>query len=173
MRGRKPKPGNVIPMVSDAVADGIEAARAAAIQRAVDRLRPRGLVPELRREWDRVATLLADPIVDRLKPRFADVILEYCRATVRLRKLRAAFDALAAQVAEATGKPADPLAAEVYRVKGRNGDQVKGYPYVAQMHETWREWRSLVAMLGLSPADERNMLPGQGDLFDESEREFA
>ena len=95
MRGRKPKIDNVIPMVPNG-SGGIDAAREAAMRRAVDRLRPRGLSPELRREWDRVAVLLADPIVDRLKPRFVDVILEYCRATVRLRKLRAAFDLLAA-----------------------------------------------------------------------------
>lgn len=173
MRGRKPKLDNVIPMRADGTGPDLEAARAAAVRRAVRRLQPRGLSPELRKEWNRVATLLADPIVDRLKPRFVDVIVEYCRATVRLRNLRAAFDLLAEQVAAASGKPPDPLGAEVYRVKGRNGDQVKGHPYVAQIHETWREWRSLVAMLGLSPADERNMIPGQGDLFDESEREFA
>lgn len=171
MRGRKPKLDNVVPMRGDA--SDLEAARTVAVKRVVRRLQPRGLSPELRKEWNRVAAILADPIVDRLKPRFVDVITEYCRATVRLRNLRAAFDVLAEQVAAKTGKPADPLQAEVYRVQGRNGDQVKAHPFQGQIHETWREWRSLVAMLGLSPADERNMIPGQGDLFDESEREFA
>ena len=174
MRGRKPKLDNIIPMRGDGAGRlDLEAAQDAAIERAVDRLRPRGLSKDVRKEWNRVAALLADPIVDRLKPRFVDTIVEYCVAVVRLRKLRAAFDKLAQQVADASGNAPDALAAEVYRVKGRNGDQVKGHPYVAQIHETWREWRSLVAMLGLSPADERNMIPGQGDLFDESEREFA
>lgn len=173
MRGRKPKLDNVIPMRGEATA-AAEDARADAIDRAIRSLQPRGLTKELRAEWRRVARLLADPTVDRLKPRFVDVITEYCRVVVRLRQLRAAFDKLAAQVSQKTGGEPDPLAAEVYRVEaGRNGTQVKTHPYVAQINECWRQWRSLVAMLGLSPADERNMLPGQGDLFDESEQYFA
>ena len=105
-----------------------------------------------------VGRLLADPTVDRLKPRFVDVIAEYCRAVVRLRTLRDAMPR---------------INMEIYRVEaGRNGTQVKTHPYVAQINESWRQWRSLVAMLGLSPADERNMLPGQGDLFDEADEYF-
>jgi phage terminase small subunit len=170
MRGRKPKIDNVIPMVPDAAGGGaLDAAREAAIRRAVDKMRPSPLTPELRKEWNRVATILADPIVDRLKPRFVDVILEYCRICVRLRQIRAEFD----KMAKAAKTPTTPLQAEVVVAEGRHGTQVKSHAHVAQMNEAWRQWRSLVAMLGLSPADERNMLPGQGDLFDESEREFA
>lgn len=172
MRGRKPKVDNIVPMVLDGATGGLDAARRAAIRRAVDALRPSPLPPELRKEWNRVATLLADPIVDRLKPRFADVILEYCRVNVRLRRLRSAFDEFAEKAA-ATDQPITALEAELHVTEGRHGTQLKTHPYVAQMNEAWRQWRSLVAMLGLSPADERNMLPGQGDLFDESEREFA
>lgn len=171
MRGRKPKVDNVIPLVGEGGVT-LEAAREAAVHRAVEKLRPRPLSPELRKEWNRVATLLADPIVDRLKPRFVDVILEYCRVNVRLRQLRAAFDDIAEKAA-AEGHPRTALEAEIHETEGRHGKQLKTHPYVAQMNECWRQWRSLVAMLGLSPADERNMLPGQGDLFDESEREFA
>jgi phage terminase small subunit len=106
-----------------------------------------------------VATLLAEPSVDRLKPRFVDAILEYCRATVRLRRLREAMP---------------EIVNELYRVEaGRNGMQIKSHPFVGQVNETWRQWRSLVAMLGLSPTDERNLLPGQGDLFDQSEAYFT
>jgi len=106
-----------------------------------------------------VAHLLAEPTVDRLKARFVDVIIEYCRATVRLRLLRETMPT---------------INMEIYRVEaGRNGTQVKTHPYIAQINETWRQWRALVAMLGLSPADERNMIPGQGDLFDESDSYLA
>jgi hypothetical protein len=52
------------------------------VPRAVRKLRPRGLDLELRQEWTRVARLLADPTVDRLKPRYVDVITEYCRGSV-------------------------------------------------------------------------------------------
>jgi P27 family predicted phage terminase small subunit len=138
----------------------------------VKRLQPRDLSSELRREWNRIAGILADPAVDRLKPSNVDTIVEYCRATVRLRNLRASFVAMAEQKAAATGGLPDPLDAEIYRVESRNGEQVKAHPHVAQINETWRQWRSLAAALGLSPADGRNMIPGQGEQFDESE-EFA
>jgi len=65
-----------------------------------------------------------------------------------------------------------PIAAEVYEVEGRNGVQLKAHPHVAQMNETWRQWRSLMGELGLSPTAERNMMPGQGDLFDDPASEF-
>jgi P27 family predicted phage terminase small subunit len=157
MYGRKPKPRNVIPLRGDGDPGQAEL-KEAAIRRAVATIRPRGLSPELRREWDRVATILAEPIVDRLKPRFVDVILEYCRLCVRLRALYAAFP---------------NLSAETYQIKTRDGAQRKTDPLVGQRNETWRQWNSLRMALGLDPSSERNMLPGQGDLFDESDREFA
>lgn len=172
MRGRKPKLDNVVPMRGDGNADE---ARSSAVERHVRRLQPKGLTKELRIEWRRVARLLADPTVDRLKPRFVDTIIEYCRVVVRMRKIREAFEKAARGAAQRVpGSEPDPLAAEIYRIEaGRNGTQVKAHPYVAQLNECWRQWRSLVAMLGLSPADERNMIPGQGDLFDESDRYLA
>lgn len=172
MRGRRPKLDNVVPMRGDDPANA-EAQRKAAMRRAVNRLRPKGLSPELRKEWNRVALLLADPIVDRLKPRFVDTIFEYCIACLKLRQYRAKLQEMAEEAARQTGQPVDYVGAEFYRIKGRNGEQMKTLGVVPQIHEVWREWRSLVAMLGLSPADERNMVPGQGDLFDEADREFA
>jgi len=156
MRGAKPKLKNVVPM-RDAGDPTTAQVREATVRRAIKAFMPRGLSKEMQVEWRRVARILADPSVDRLKARYVDVILEYCRATVRLNSLRAAMPT---------------LNLEIYRVKSRNGDQVKSHPYVAQLNETWRQWRSLVAMLGLSPTDERNLLPGQGDLFDESDSYF-
>lgn len=171
MRGAKPKSKNVIPMRGDhAQAASL---RAQAVRRAVNGLRPRGLDDEMRKEWNRVAHILADPTVDRLKARYVDVIVEYCRATVRLRKIREAFDLIAHRAAEEDGKAVDRLGAEIHVTAGRNGEQLKSHPHVGQMNETWRQWRSLVAMLGLSPTDERNLIPGQGDLFDESEQYFS
>lgn len=158
MRGAKPRLQNVVPMRQGDESMDPEL-RAAAVKRAIAGMRPRGIDKELKAEWSRVARLLADPTVDRLKPRYVDTIMEYCRSTVRLRKLRDAMP---------------ELKNEVYRVEqGRNGAQVKSHPFVAQVNETWRQWRSLVAMLGLSPTDERNLLPGQGDLFDDAEKYFT
>ncbi len=164
MRGRKPKPTNVIPMRPDksvesrGAREAFEKQRAMAVDTAVEKLRPKALNAELSREWDRVARLLAEPTVDRLKARFVDVITEYCRVVIRLRTLRASMPA---------------INQEIYRVEaGRNGTQIKQHPYVASINEAWRQWRSMVAMLGLSPADERNLIPGQGDLFDDADQYF-
>lgn len=167
MQGRKPKSTNIVPLT------GSRAPRLGAKVLAT-KLCPRGLDKEERKEWMRVAVMLAEPQVDRLKPHFVDVVMEYVRASLRLRAFRLFFlanvvklDGLvedaANNVERVTGEPG--LDAEVYVVHGRNGTQLKAHPYVAQMNETWRQWRSLMMELGLSPASERNMMPGQGDLF--------
>lgn len=154
MRGRKPKLRNVVPL------PGMDpAVRAAATDRLIASLEPEGLEPELQSEWRRVARLLAAPAVDRLKPHYVDTITEYCRAAVRLRKLRAMMP---------------ELRNEVYRIEqGRNGAQIKSHPFVAQVNETWRQWVRLAASLGLSPTDERNLAAGQGQFNDDAEKYFT
>jgi phage terminase small subunit len=155
MRGAKPRLKNVIPMRPDG--DDQAKLRRKAQLRLIRKLQPKGLDGVLLAEYKRVAEILSEPSVDRLKPRFIDTVMEYCRCTVRLHSLRASMPT---------------LAHEIYRVKSRNGDQVKSHPHVAQVNEAWRQWRSLVAMLGLSPTDERNLLPGQGDFFDKTDDYF-
>lgn len=124
----------------------------------------------------RVATVLADPTLDRLKPHFVDVILEYCRATIRLRAFRTYFATNAVKLDETEGVKDNQvdrvtgeggLDAEMYVTTGRHGVQLKSHPFVAQMNEAWRQWRSLMAECGLSISSERNMIPGQGSLFDD------
>jgi P27 family predicted phage terminase small subunit len=155
MRGRKPIIGNIIPMKTGESADQ----RRDAVARMVENLRPTGLSPEVGLEWTRVANILASPNLNRLQPHYVDVISEYCHATVRLRTLRAAFPT---------------IADEVRTTSRRHGTQIKSHPHVGQIHETWRQWRSMVAMLGLSPTDERNLITGnQGDMFDESDNYLA
>lgn len=157
MRGRKPAQSNVVPLKG--------AAQRPTPAQLAKKLCPRGLTKEERKEWMRVATLLAEPTLDRLKPHFVDAVVEYCRATIRLRVLRQWF-------IDNTPEGADRLAAETYEVEGRNGTQIKSHPHVAQLNETWRQWRSLMMECGLSIASERNMIPGQGDLFDDPAAEF-
>ena len=108
---------------------------------------------------DRVATILADPTVDRLKPRFVDVVLEYCRLCVRLRALYAAFPT---------------LDEETYEVETRNG-------HAAEDRPARRSAQRDLAAMALARRRARawpgrpsgSMLPGQGDLFDDAERFFA
>jgi phage terminase small subunit len=123
------------------------------------KLCPRGVTKEERKEWMRVATMLADPVLDRLKPHFVDSVLEYCRATIRLRMFRNSFDQRTRRLSEAEGVRENIVAretgehgldAEMYVVHGRNGTQLKAHPFVAQMNETWRQWRSLMMECGLS-----------------------
>lgn len=93
--------------------------------------------------WDRIAPELA--AVSRLGPLYFDAVCEYCRVVARLAELRQHLDDK-----EWT-----------YVVEGRNGMQIKSRPEVAQANETWRQWRSLVGELGLSPAAERGIKTGQ------------
>lgn len=175
MQGRKPKQSNIVPLT------GAKAPRLTPKQLAA-KLRPRGLTKEEAKEWNRVAVVLAEPGLDRLKPHFVDSVLEYCRATIRLRMFRNYFASNSVElteeegigsgnvVARVTGQPG--LDAEMYVVHGRNGTQLKSHPFVAQMNEAWRQWRSLMMECGLSIASERNMIPGQGNLFDDPAAEF-
>jgi phage terminase small subunit len=158
MRGRKPMLPKVVPMTAGKSPES-EDHRQAAIARAVEKLRPSDLSPEVAKEWMRVGHILAAPNLNRLHPHFVDVIAEYCRAVVRLRTLRARFAA---------------VDDEVRTTSLRHGPQLKSHPHIAQINETWRQWRSMVAMLGLSPTDERNLITGnQGDFFDESDNYLA
>src|SRR4051812_24385269 len=95
MRGRRPSVGNVVPMRDEAAI--AEEQRERAVKRLVAKLQPRGLDAEVRREWKRVATMLAAPTLDRLKPHYVDTIREYAETCVRLRRIRGEFKELADQ----------------------------------------------------------------------------
>lgn len=132
-------------------------AKAAAIERAIAAIKPKGLGEELSVEFDRVALFLA--AADRLRPHYVDSVLEYCRATLRLRALRASFDS---------------LEAEIHHTEGRNGEQIKLHPHVAQINEAWRQWRSIACAMGLTPADEKSLADsGPGESFEEADKYFA
>lgn len=150
MQGRKPRHSNVIPLKGRAPRPAPDV--------LAKQLCPRGLSREERKEFVRVATLLADPTVDRLKPHFVDTVVEYVRAVIRMRTIRKFF----ADNVEAGRLSVE---AETYESETRNGTQIKNHPLVGSLNETWRQWRSLMAVLGLSPTEERALAPGQGDLF--------
>jgi len=101
------------------------------------------------RIWDRIAPYLV--MLGRLKPHFVDAMCEYCRVVRRLADARKQLDEND----------------WVYITTGRNGQQYKSRPEVAQLNDDWRKWRSLVGEFGLAPAAERGMQSGQNDLFDD------
>ena len=141
VRGRKPDLENVVQFKSE---DGVPADVRCA-QLAAD-LKPFELTEYEEQIWDRLAPQLA--LNGRLKAHFVDTIAEYCRALIRMRALRSTLHD----------------EGETYTVNGRNGTQYKSRPEVAQLNETWRQWRNLAGALGLTPTDERGLNDGQGDL---------
>lgn len=170
--GRKPKPTNVIPLKGNTPR--------LSPSKIAQKYCPRGITKDERREWMRVATILAEPTLDRVKPHFVDSILEYCRAVIRLRMFRNYFaenkvtlkeEGITENAVErVTGEGG--LDAEMYVVHGRNGTQLKSHPFVAQMNEAQRNWHRLAAECGMSISSERNMIPGQPNLFDDPAAEF-
>lgn len=90
-------------------------------------------------------------MLGRLKRHYVDTLCEYCRIVRRLADARKQLD------------DED----WIYITTGRNGQQYKARPEVAQLNDDWRKWRSLVGEFGLAPAADRGMMTGQGDLFDE------
>jgi len=122
----------------------------AAVHRArADALRPDWLSEDELKVWDRLAPDLA--MLGRLKPHFVDALAEYC---IVVRKLADARKYL---------NDAD----WTYITTGRNGQQYKSRPEVAQLNDDWRKWRSLVGEFGLAPVADRGVQSGQSDLIDE------
>jgi len=114
-----------------------------------DALRPDDLCPQSRGYWDRLGPHLV--MAGRLRPLFVDAFSEYCRISTRLVNARKILDE-----GEWT-----------YVVKGRNGEQRKSHPSVAQLNDDWRKWKSLTGDFGLTPYAERTLKgESQGDLFD-------
>ncbi len=141
-RGRKPDFDNVTQFKTES---GVSAEEQA--ERKAAELKPFDLTEYEALIWDRIAPQLA--MQNRLKAHFVDTVAEYCRALIRMRALRSTLQD----------------EGETYTVNGRNGKQYKSRPEVAQLNETWRQWRNLTAALGLTPVDERGLAAGQGDLF--------
>lgn len=148
--------------------DDVEKRRRQAQRRLIKKLRPKlepassdpaalRFVAEFDAEYEKLAWILVEPAVDRLKPRFMLAITELCYLTARIRTLRATMPT---------------IAHEVYRVKGRNGDQVKSHPHLGQINDDWRKWRAMLSDLGLTPAAERAVIAGQGDMFDSNDQYF-
>ncbi|MEM9014073.1 MAG: P27 family phage terminase small subunit [Pseudomonadota bacterium] len=156
--GRPPKPTNVVPFKGDGDPAEDEAARKRrselAIRRATE-LRPKWLSPAARKIWDNEAPTLTDVAVNRLHRHHADQFGLYCMAFAELLYLE------------------KDIAKNGHSYKtgaGRNGDQERGRPAVAQRNKAFEKCVQLGAYFGKTPYTERhiNTLP-QGDLFDDAD----
>lgn len=88
----------------------------------------------------------------RLRPHFVPAFAEYCYLLARIAETR--------QYLAEYG--------ETYEVSGRNGEQVKSRPQVAQLNDDWRKLARLTACFGLTPSDEKTLITSvQTSLVDE------
>jgi phage terminase small subunit len=100
--------------------------------------------------WDRLAPELM--ALNRLKPHFVDAFAEYCYLLTRIAETRK-------YLIEND---------ETYIIFGRNGEQHKSRPQVAQLNDDWRKLQRLTACFGLTPSDEKSLINSiQGNLIDE------
>jgi phage terminase small subunit len=150
-RGRKPDlnaPSNVV-FIDGAPATPKDEPKPQHYDKA-DELRP---VNELTEQelviYDDLAPYLV--MLGRLKKHYLHSFCEYCRIYVRLAVARKDLDAQS----------------WTYVIEGRNGEQIKMRPEVAQLNEMFRQFRSLVGEFGLAPAADRGLSNGQLDLFDD------
>lgn len=103
-----------------------------------DELRPSDLTEAQQAVWDRVCYELCK--IRRMKGLHVDALREYCIITATMQEKRQFI--------------AQEDVGWTYKVSGRNGTQQKTRPEVAHLNELWRQWNSLVAQFGLSPATE-------------------
>lgn len=154
MRGRKPEPETNVVQANFAREDGLSASEGHKAE--ADSMAPTYFDEQQRQVWDEIAPFLVS--LGRLKPIYVRALAELCETVVMMNELR--------ETIAVTGL--------TYRVKGRNGSQQKTRPEAARENEMWRRWRSLTAMFGLSPADQRSVSGGgQGELPGIKKNEFA
>lgn len=141
-RGRKPDSQNVIPMADEAFGHLNLDERA---RMRLDEIRPEGLTGQLLWTFDRLALPLCHPTVNRLNPTNVFMFRMLCQAVVR-------HERLALEIEEF---------GETYETgKGRNGNQVRPHPNVAQFNATFRQIQSLAGEFGMTPSTERGLNSG-------------
>lgn len=114
------------------------------------------MMPELSNDaqkviWLRVCSELLK--VDRMKPLFIDALAQFCYVLARMNFITQFLE--------------DSKNGYTYIVEGRNGEQIKNRPEMAERNELFRQWKSLVGDFGLSPTTEKTYVNGigsQGDL---------
>ncbi len=163
-RGRKPDlPSNVVRLTQDGKEPGQQTQDAAELSAE---LKPRGLSKDVAKVWDSVAPVLAEK--HRLDPVFVVALVELCECIAELNDYRALFRSKV-KITDANGKQRTEIYGKTYEVDGRNGNQIKTRPEVAQFNETRRTMLRLIAEFGMTPSASRSLASaaGQGDLFDD------
>ena len=166
MRGRRPDT-NIGPLRAEE-----DVALANATARTIASLRPKSLPRAVAKQFDIYCNYLADRNIDRLRARYVPVIVECCTEIVFINDCRGFFSRRAAALKNGTASDRRLMAMTYWTEGGRHGPTIRTHPLVGQMNESLRRWRTYIGMLGLSPADERNLAPGFGDISDETDKYF-
>jgi phage terminase small subunit len=111
--------------------------------------RPRGMSKQEQKVWE--TDIPAYVKINRLKAHFIRFFKEYCIVVARMEITKANLDKVGWQ----------------YKTTGRNGDQFKAQPGVAQYNDDWRKLNSLINQLGGSPATDKRFDNLQPGLFDD------
>ncbi|WP_370267434.1 P27 family phage terminase small subunit [Nioella sp.] len=156
-RGRRPADQNVVPMKGEAPGGHNLQERAVAL---ATELRPEGLPTRVRWIYDRLAPPLC--LATRKHPlNTANVTMfvMLCRSVARYEHYETLLDELG----------------ETYVSQGRQGQQIKARPEIAQLNETWRQIRALASDFGMTPASERALGAGgqMGFDFDDDDDGFS
>ncbi|WP_310619675.1 P27 family phage terminase small subunit [Flexibacterium corallicola] len=139
MRGKNPT-ADVVSIGTGFEGDSIEIAK----QRARE-LRPDYIKGDVRKMWDRLAPSLCLSSNSRLNnPLFIPLFVEYCVKWVEFQELK--------EFLSENGN--------TYKVSGRNGDQIKNYPEVAQCNQTFSHILTLAREYGLTPSSSRAFTAG-------------
>jgi len=113
-------------------------------------LKPSDLTGLASEVWDTLAPEMI--ALERLKTRFVPLFAEWCYQCAKIKELR-----------QWTNENV-----YLYESTGRQGIQYKMHPYVAQIHEHWRQMLRLTEKFGLTPSDEKALVRSvHGDLVDE------
>jgi len=113
-----------------------------------DSLKPKNLTDDQSVVWDRNIPELAK--ANRVKPLYIEFLKGYVCVVARM-------DYLLTYLEENQWS---------YTTEGRNGEQHKPRPEVAQYNDDWRKWNSFINQLGISPATDQRFHDAQPDLFD-------
>lgn len=113
--------------------------------------RPRGLSKEQQKIWDNDVPAYVK--INRFKPHYIRFFKEYCIVVARM---ESTLDYLNS-----------PDVGWKYTTIGRNGEQHKSRPEVAQYNDDWRKLNSLINQIGGSPATDQRFNNLQPDLFDD------
>lgn len=120
-------------------------------KKIADQALPRGMSTKEKKVWKNDIPEYVK--INRFKPHFVRFFRDYCVVIARMEATKAYLD--------------QDDVGWIYTTHGRNGEQHKSRPEVAQYNDDWRKLNSLINQIGGSPATDQRFQNLQPDLFDD------